>query len=278
MAQTLRSAIAVPFTWTSSAPDIVLTFSAGTSPVNVTVASGTYYVCLGTSAQDFVRVVEAAVNAALAAALRAEVFTFTVQSDSRVYVESTGVFSFGSISDALKMLGFSASVTSAQNATATYPPKHLATFVSRVSQGWVARTAAAGAETLAGIGYGVSTGVYREEDDVALDFIPLDPANRTALGLDQSTWQPDYGLTLGDHVGPWSVRDVLATAQGKTLHAALGNFQAIRTSTSERYDLVTMPTSEITTPRRERTREGWDAYFRWTVRLLRQSTQTGTRA
>jgi len=25
-------------------------------------------------------------------------------------------------------------------------------------------------------------------------------------------------------------------------------------------------------------REGWDAYFRWTVRMIRQSTQTGTRA
>jgi hypothetical protein len=41
---------------------------------------------------------------------------------------------------------------------------------------------------------------------------------------------------------------------------------------------VTLPLSEIAQPRKARVREGWDAYFRWTVRMLRQSTQTGTRA
>jgi hypothetical protein len=49
-------------------------------------------------------------------------------------------------------------------------------------------------------------------------------------------------------------------------------------STTATYDLVSLPFGEIAAPRKSRLRDGWDAYFRWTVRLIRQSAQTGTRA
>jgi hypothetical protein len=148
-----------------------------------------------------------------------------------------------------------------------------------VSADWTPRTATSGAETLAGVGYGVYSGSWREEDEIAFGFIPRDPSQRTSLAVDQTPWMPDgdWSATLA-LPRVWTCRDLLETAGGKTLHVALGNLQTLRTSTSARYDLCTLPFSEIATPRKARLREGWNAYFRWTTKMLRQSTQTGTRA
>ena len=68
-APTLTSALAAPFVWTSGGTDIALTFASGTSPVNVTIPTGTYRMVLAPSATDFVRVYVAAINAAIIAAL-----------------------------------------------------------------------------------------------------------------------------------------------------------------------------------------------------------------
>lgn len=279
MTQTLRSALAVPFAWTSTgASDIKLTFASGTSPVDVSMPTATYRICLEPSASDYLRVLQTSMNAAMTSAGRTGVFTLSLDEYARVLMVCTETFSVATLSDAMKVLGFVAAPSSVTTATGGYGPKHLVTFTSRVSQGFVVREAMAGGETLAGIGYGVRTGIYREEDDVALSFIPPDPATRSALGLYQSPWAPLPTDTIGSHDGVWAVRDVIATAQGKTLHAALGTFQTLRTSTSERYDIVTLPTQDLAQPRRERVRTGWDAYFQWTTRMLRQSTATGTRA
>lgn len=152
------------------------------------------------------------------------------------------------------------------------------TFVERVSADWTPRTATAGAETLAGVGYGVQVGTWREEDEIAFGFIPRDVTTRTALSLDQSPFGRDAGSTYGTTPAVWSVWDFLRTSGGVTCAAALGTWQTLRTSTTATYDLVTVPFAEIAQPRKARVREGWDAYFRWTTRMLRQSTQTGTRA
>lgn len=276
---TLTSALAVPFAWTSAGNDVVLAFASGTSPVNVTIPTGTYRMVLAPAASDFVRVYVAAINAAITLAGRTEVFAATVGADSRITLTSTGAFTMSPLLAAAKLLGFSSAIVTQTSATATYPPANLATFTERVSADWTPRSAVAGAETLAGVGYGVASGVWREEDEIAFGFIPRDPTTRTALSLDQTPWMPNAGDLVGA-VMPrqWTCRDVLETAGGKTCAAALGNFQTLRTSTTARYDLVTLPFAELASPRKARVREGWDAYFRWTIRMLRQSTQTGTRA
>lgn len=278
-APTLTSALAVPFAWTSAGNDVVLAFASGTSPVNVTIPTGTYRMVLAPAAADFVRVYVAAINAALVSAGRTEVFAATVGADSRITLTSTGAFTMSPLLAAAKLLGFSSTITAQTSATATFPPANLATFTERVSADWTPRSAVAGAETLAGVGYGVASGVWREEDEIAFGFIPRDPTTRTALSLDQTPWMPNAGDLVGA-VMPrqWTCRDVLETAGGKTCAAALGTFQALRTSTTATYDLVTLPFAELASPRKARVREGWDAYFRWTIRMLRQSTQTGTRA
>lgn len=278
-APTLTSAIATPFAWTSAGTDLSIAFPSGTSPVNVTLPSSTYYVCLAASTSDVLRVLAAAINTAVAGAGRTEVFTLTLGADCRVTLASTGVFSLGAAPPALKLLGFSGLISSVLSVTATYPPAYLATFVERVSADWSPRTAMAGAETLAGVGYGVASGVWREEDEIAFGFIPRDPATRTSLAVDQTPWMPDAGTAVGAAMPRvWTVRDLLDVALGQTLHVALGNLQALRSSTSARYDLCTLPATEFAAARKARVRDGWDAYFRWTTRMLRQSTQTATRA
>lgn len=277
-APTLTSAVAVPFVWTSGGTDIVLTFATGPSPINVTVPSGTYRMQLAPLATDFIRVVLSALNSAVTGSGRGDTLTLTMGSDSRVTITCTSAFSM-TTNDAMALLGFSAAIVSATSATATYPPANFATFIERVCADWSPKTAVAGAETLAGVGYGVQVGVWREEDEIVFGYIPRDPTTRTALAVDQTPWMPDAGDLVGAAMPrQWTCRDVLETAGGKTCAAALGNFQTLRTSTTARYDLVTLPFAEIASPRKARVREGWDAYFRWTVRMIRQATQTGTRA
>ena len=276
---TLTSAIAAPFTWTSTAPDIVLTFASGTSPVNVNVASGTYYMLLAPALSDFLRVVQNAINAAVTGAGRTEVFTVAMGADGRITISATGAFATSTLPVAFAAMGFAANLAPAATSfTAPVPPAFFATFVERVSADWTTRTAVAGGETLSGAGYGVYSGAWREEDDIAFGFVPRDAEQRTSLAVNQTPWLPAYGVAYGSHLGLWGIVDLLAVAGGKTLHAALGNFQTLRTSTTATYDNVTIPFAEIAAPRKTRLREGWDAYFRWTVRMLRQSTQTGTRA
>jgi len=277
-APTLTSALAAPFVWTSGGTDIALTFASGTSPVNVTVPSGTYRMVLAPAASDFVRVVVAAINSALTGAGRTEVFSVSVGADARVTINSTGAFGLSPMPDAMKLLGYSTGVANTVSIVATYAPAHLVTFVERVSADWTPRTAVAGAETLAGVGYGVQVGTWREEDEIAFGYIPRDVTTRTALALEQSPFGRDAGSTYGTTPAVWSVWDFLREAGGVTCAAALGTWQTLRTSTTATYDLVTLPFAEIAQPRKARVREGWDAYFRWTTKMLRQSTQTGTRA
>ena len=277
-APTLTSAVAVPFAWTSAGTDIVVTFPSGTSPVNVTVPSGTYRMQLATSVSDFVRVVQTAITSAVIGAGRVDTFTLTMGADSRVTIVGSTTFSMA-INSAMRLLGFSASIASATTATATYPPANFATFIERVCGDWSPKSAIAGAETNAGVGFGVYSGAWREEDEIAFGFIPRDPSTRTSLAVNQTPWMPNAGDAVGAAMPrQWTCRDVLETAGGKTCAMASGNLQTLLSSTTETYDLVTLPFAEIAAARKDRVRESWNAYFRWTARWIRQSTQTGTRA
>ena len=275
MAPTLRSAIAPTFTWTSTGAglDVIFTFAAGASPVGVTMPTGDYRVCLAPSASEFMAVLTAAINAAMAGAGRAETFYVTMGTDGRVSIDNNHTFTVTAY-PALLLLGFDAKPTATLSAKAAYPPKYFATFVSRVSDGWKPRTPMATAETIAGVGYGITSAVTSWEDELALAFIPIDPTYRASLAVDQTSWEP--GVTdlasYGSHAVPWGVADVLAVSLGKTVAAALGNFQTCLSVLSTQYDLVTIPGIELAAPRKARLRDGWDAYFTWTAKVIRQAT------
>lgn len=104
-APTLTSALAAPFVWTSGGNDVVLAFASGTTPVNVTIPTGTYRMVLAPAATDFVRVVVAAINAALTLAGRTEVFSAVVGADARITLTSTGAFTMSPLLAAAKLLG-----------------------------------------------------------------------------------------------------------------------------------------------------------------------------
>lgn len=275
MAPTIRSAIAPTFTWTSTGAgiDMVFTFAAGASPVGVTMPTGDYRVCLAPSASEFMAVLTAAINAAMVAAGRTESFAVTMGTDGIVSIDNSHTFTV-TADPALVLLGFLVKPTATLSAKATNPPKYFATFTSRASNGWIPRTPMSAAETMAGIGFGVTSGVTTWEDEMAFSFIPADPTYRTSLGVDQTARDPTVTdlASYGSHQLPWSVNDVLAVSLGKTVAAALGNFQTCISVLATRYDLVTIPGADLASPRWSRLREGWDAYFVLTLRMVRQAT------
>lgn len=293
MPPTLTCAIAENFTHTSAGAglDVELSFTAGTSPVGVTIPTGTYRMGLAPSASDILRVIATAINAASAGAGHTnDVVTLTVDADGTAVYTFTGGVSGEcdgvAFSTSLqRILAFASSfgppVDNSYVVRGTRPVWYLATFAERVSADWQQRTAVASAETAGGVGYGVTSGITRWQDELTFGFIPRDPTFGTSLGVSQTPWEPDAAyLTALGTVGAraYSVSDLLSTAMGKTCAFAAGNFQAVLTSTTERYHLVTIPGRECGAPRLARLRAGWDAYRRWTTALIRQSTPTGTRA
>lgn len=285
MPPTATCALAQAFTHTAEAVDLRLTFSSGTSPVETTVPSGTYRMCLAPSASDLIRVVQSRLNTALSGAGRTETVTVSLSAAGVFSLSVSPSAAFSALiipSDSLRArLGFTAAPASGSPTTADVPVWHLATFIERVSADWSQRTSVATAETESGAGYGVTSGITTWRDEVVFGFVPRDPTYRASLAVPQTAWEPApaYLTTLGTvDAREFSVSDLLATGIGKTHAYAAGNFQALLSSTTERYHLVTIPGRECGAPRLARLREGWDAYRRWTVGLIRQSTPTGTRA
>lgn len=290
MPPTLTCAIAENFTHTAAVGpladyDLLPADTLGV-PTPCNVASGTYRMSLAPAASDFLRASQAAINAAMLAEGSTNTVAFTLSATGILTITFAAALSSSVTfaSGVWQRLGL-ASNSIALNANfaivGSRPVWHLATFVERVSADWQQRTAVASAETAGGVGYGVTSGITRWQDELTFGFIPRDPTFGTSLGVAQTPWEPDAAyLTALGTVGAraYSVSDLLSTAMGKTCAFAAGNFQALRTSTTERYHLVTIPGRECGAPRLARLRPGWDAYRRWTTMLIRQSTPTGTRA
>lgn len=282
MPPTLVTALAPTFTHTAAVADFTLTFASGVSPVTGTLASGDYRMRLAASTGCYLRKLAAAMKAAINSARSSGagvvvsldascLVTFTFQVDVPATVTLAAPM--------WQLLGFaSASPTVTGGAiTGVRPVWHLATFVERVSNDWSQRTPIAAAETIAGIGYGVTSGTPTWTDEIAYGFIPRDPTFRASLGLYQTAWFPaDAYLTTPSVAAAreYSVSDLLTASLGRTVGYANGTLQTILAGTSTTIDLVTIPGAEISTPRVVRLRQGWDAYRRWTTRLIRQSTPT----
>jgi len=282
---TMTTAIAPTFTL-ATAETFDLTFSSGPSPVTVTMPARDYRMVLAPSSgstRDYLRAMTAAIQTALTGAGRTEtplvvidtttsLVTLTIASASWSAAEVTG--------SPLRRLGFGSSIaTVVTSAYATRPPLYLATFVQRVHVGWQPQSVLSGAETLGGVPYGVTSGVRRDEASLALGFVPRDPTQRASLAVSQTPLYPDaaYDFSLGVVAArEWSVLDVVTASLGQPVAFALGTWQTVAASTTDRYDIGAIKSETIMAPQIERTRDGWDAYYGITLDVTRSST--GTRA
>lgn len=274
--------LAAPFTWTSSTPDLVLTFAAGTSPVNVDVASGSYRILLAASSgstTEFLAALQAAINAALLAAGRAETMTVSMRSDGLVSITSTGAVTMAGIhSTALGLiLGFTDNVaTSFTTRYGAQLPRHCALLCGQQMDPWAPTREMAVEIAAGGTTYGVVGSSETHETQARFDFIPDEPA----MTSDAITpWAPAKAnlATVGTHSGVWSVRDMLRLAIGQTWGYA-HDYQAVRASSAERFDLVTVHPDTIRAPRIGRTIPDVIRYTTWTARLVRVTPYTTTRA
>lgn len=275
----LRSALAIGFDYAGETLALVLNSGGSISPVVPAVTGAR--VLLADSTHDLLQVLQTALNAAASPAT----FAVTMSAATgKITIACTGdTFKWvGAGSSTIgKALGFTSSLTPfAASFTADEQSHYLALFVSRMSAGWAAKTPISASETAGGVSYGVTSGITRYEDELTLEFVPSDPTTKAAVDSLGTPWEPAAASlsTLGTHTGAWGVLDCLAVAIGQTCALARGNFQAIVSSSTERYDLVAIPAADLAAPRAPYQIAGWEAYRRLTIGMIRQSTPTGTRA
>lgn len=272
----ISSALAVPFDWTSlgTGLDASFTIASVVYPVTVPTLAGARFL-LAPSTTEFIAHVLAAFNTGIVGSGRT--FTLTMGEDARLVLAiDSGVFE-GAISlDLNRVLGFLSIGIAITTTTADTPPWYFASFASITGGQFDPVASGAFEETAGGLVYGFAgTGTsYRTQRKVS--FIPRTPAVRVARGDHQSAWWPDdaYINSLGSIAvaREWSILDVLRVARGALCSFALGNFQALRTSTSETFWQVYVGRTSIINPVTERHDESWPVYHRHDLSLVLPTT------
>ena len=266
-------AVAVPFTWTPDATyDLRLAFASGASPANVLLVAGDYRMNLAPSSgsvQDFLRHVETRINAKLATLGRAETVTVSISTQGIVSIAMSGGVATWTFTSTLRdTLGMgSTTFTSLATAAGTYPPQGLYLFCGGDSDGWQRKEPIAGAMTQAGASYGVRSNIVTWEDTVRMEFIPSDPDARTQIGESWSPWENN------DATLPWPCTRLVETALSKRC-AFARYWQDTRASTSERYDLVTIPPDTLKTPDVKQQFPSLTTFRTWPLRMVRTATET----
>ena len=271
--------LAAPFAWTSGGTDLAMTFASGTSPVNVTVASGTYRVLLSPAASDLLAVLNAAIVTAMGAASRTETIVFSMTAAGLVTITASAAVTMADLhTSALgAILGFTSGIAgSFTSRTADRMPRHVALLCGQASAPWAPTREMAVEMAAGGTTYGVMGTQETHETDAVFAFIPDEPG----ITSDALTpWAPAKAnlSTVGSHTGVWSVRDMLRLAIGQTWTFA-HDYQTVRASTTERYDLVSVHPDTIRSPRISRTIPDVIRYTTWTAKLVRVTPYTGVRA
>lgn len=260
-------ALAVPFTWSQGgAYDVRLEFASGTSPVDTLVDNGTYRMNLAPVGEDFLRKVAAEVTASLVAVGRAETCTASIGATGLVTLTLSAAATWTLTADLRDVLGMGASSYSAvASITGAHPPRDLYLFMGGESSGWQRREPIAASVTQAGAAYGVRSGVVTWVDEVALELIPADPEARAAAGETVTPWE------AGSSTLPWSCERLLTTGLAVTC-AFARHWQAVRASTSEEFDLVTIRPEALARPDSVYQFPGLTTWRRWKLPLVRTST------
>lgn len=271
--------LAAPFAWTSGGTDLAMTFASGTSPVNVTVASGTYRVLLSPAASDLLAVLNAAIVTAMGAVSRTETIVFSMTAAGLVTITASAAVTMADLHTSTlgAILGFTSGIAgSFTTRTADRMPRHVALLCGQASAPWAPTREMAVEMAAGGTTYGVMGTQETHETDAVFAFIPDEPG----ITSDALTpWAPAKAnlATVGSHTGVWSVRDMLRLAIGQTWTFA-HDYQTVRSSSSERFDYVTVHHDTIRAPRITRSIPDVIRYTTWTAKLVRVSPYTGVRA
>lgn len=282
------SAFAPDFAHTSAGAglDVELSFATGTSPVGVTIPSGTYRVCLAPAASDFLRVIAAAINAAAAGAGHTnDVVALTVGADGvltfaflgGVTTECDGVAFSAPLQRAL---GFGASVVppvdNSYAVRGSRPVWYLALLSATKHGPWLPKQAGGTEQTTGGRVYAIAASATSWQRKHAVSFQPTTPAQRTAQGADATALlpAPEYMGALGSTATAreWSVLDVLQAARNAACGIAIDNWQTVRASTSERFWYGYVAGESLLSPALTAPDETWDAWADWTLGVVLPAT------
>lgn len=259
MSTTPDVAFAVPFAWTPGAYDLRLAFASGASPVDVTLAAGTYRISLGSSTTDALRALETAINAALGVASRTETATVTISALGRVSLSLSAACDWTLTATLAATLGISAT---SHPATATVlgstTPRDLYLCAGGPSEGWQRREPIAGAMTAGGRAYAIRSGIVSDRDEVELQFIPSTETDRTLADEVWTSWEG------------WE--RFFTTALAQTV-AFTRFWRSVRTST-EPFDLVTIPPDALAAPRVRYQFPGLTMWRTWRLPMVRTGTET----
>lgn len=289
MSLDITAALAVTFAWTSAGAgaDLSVVFSTGTSPVGVTLATGSYRVCLAPTSgdvKDVLRALQSAINTAISGAGRSEVFTVALNAAGKVVVSATGAFRVAWASFALgRILGFDTSMAAAATSvTATFQPWYLGFAVGAWGGKLTARRSVSGEVTNAGVVYsiGASAWIYRRTWNLSL--VPLTPEDATAESDPGTPWLPSvaYLNSIGQTstARAWSWLDLVDVATNAKV-AFTNDWPRVSASTTERYYLGYLGPEALGAPEEDPLDETHPVYRTAKLPLvLPSSDATGTRA
>lgn len=257
MAERITAMLAQPYTIGSAVTATVYDDAVptgGTASLVTSGQTGTFRTFLapsggaGTEAspRSLLKIVETNLGTAL--------WEVRLQSDGRVRIKYKGTTASGRIvwgsSTVRNLLGFDADVgpiAAGSNGTQTgaYQPTHCAFLVARArDSGWVPTPQRfAGAEMPTGEVYGWGDAYRRMRRSFDARFHPVDHATRVARGAAASALFPAASrwaqpASAAGTAPPWSLYELIATAAGKRLGAALGTFQDLVAGTATSYDAV----------------------------------------
>lgn len=261
MGLSATTALAPTFAWTSAGTDLTITIGGTPYAVTVPTIAATRFLLAG-SATEFMAHVVSAINTAVAASGRTFTLTMLPSGRLRLAIDSDKFTLFTSLAFN-RLMGFFGTGTY-EHVDADSPPWYFAMFGS-VSGGVWAPMQSGGFEVTAGGGvYGFAGTRTAYRRDLTCEFIPWDEAVRSARGDEVSSMWPDLAY-IGDLAGtgvtrPWSVLDVLQAARNVDCGLALGNFQAVLTSTTEPFYVCRVAPGSLLSPEITRQNDRWPVY------------------
>lgn len=286
------AAFAPAFTHTQDATyDVRVLFVDGTSPVDVTLTTGSYRMCLAPttgSVKDFVRALETAILAAISGASQVSTLALSLGADGLLTITQTNV-----ATHEIDGLRFAAPVARRLGLLTTYaatldpivgsyPVWHLA-LLSSVKHGpWQPQQAGGAEQTTGGRVYAIAAAATSWQRTHDVDFQPTHPTQRTAQGAEATALlpAPEYMHLLGSTATAreWSVADVLVSARNAAA-ALTTTWRTARASTTEKFFVGYVGPASLLSPAFKASDSTWDAWAEWALDFVLPTTAvTETRA